>query len=97
MRKTFWARTACLAILTIRTVSIGPAAAQTYDPDYPVCMNITRWGAVITNAATRRSLSATRRHRAAPLNASSIHILRARDCPRADIIAAHMAASTRHN
>ncbi len=39
-------------------------------------------------AATRRCLSATRRHRAAPPSASSIHILRARECPRDDIIAA---------
>ena len=44
MRKTFWARTVCLAILTIGTVSIGSAAAQTYDPAYPVCMNIARLG-----------------------------------------------------
>src|SRR5882724_11097241 len=38
--------------------------------------------AAITNAATRRCLSATRRHRAAPPSASSIHILPARKCPR---------------
>ena len=45
MRKTFWARTVCLAILTIGTVSIGSAAAQTYDPAYPVCMHVYRLGA----------------------------------------------------
>jgi hypothetical protein len=33
-------RILALAILAIGTVSIGPAAAQTYDPDYPVCL---RW------------------------------------------------------
>ena len=33
-------RILALAILTIGTVSIGPAAAQTYDPAYPVCL---RW------------------------------------------------------
>jgi hypothetical protein len=44
MRKTFWARTVCLAILTIGTVSIGSAAAQTYDPAYPVCLHVYRWG-----------------------------------------------------
>jgi hypothetical protein len=27
-------------ILTIGTVSIGPAAAQTYDPAYPVCLHV---------------------------------------------------------
>jgi hypothetical protein len=32
-----------LAILAIATVSIaGPAAAQTYDPRYPVCLHV--WG-----------------------------------------------------
>jgi hypothetical protein len=29
-----------LVILTIGTVSIGPAAAQTYDPAYPVCLHV---------------------------------------------------------
>ncbi|XIA67985.1 DUF3551 domain-containing protein [Bradyrhizobium sp. TZ2] len=29
-----------LAILAIGMVSIGPAAAQTYDPGYPVCLHI---------------------------------------------------------
>ena len=33
-------RILALAILAIGTVSIGPAAAQTYDPAYPVCL---RW------------------------------------------------------
>jgi hypothetical protein len=37
-------RILALAILAIGTVSIGPAAAQTYDPDYPVCMQVTRRG-----------------------------------------------------
>ena len=31
-------RILALAILAIGTVSIGPAAAQTYDPAYPVCL-----------------------------------------------------------
>ena len=38
--------------------------------------------ATITNAATRRCLSATRRHRAAQQCASPIHILRTRKGPR---------------
>jgi len=29
-----------LAILAIGMVSIGPAAAQTYDPAYPVCLHV---------------------------------------------------------
>ena len=35
-------RILALAILPIGTVSIGPAAAQTYDPAYPVCLHV--WG-----------------------------------------------------
>ena len=67
--------------LAIGIVSIGPAAAQTYDPAYPVCLHA--YGpAPTTNAATRRCLSATRRHRAARHSASSIHILQARKRPR---------------
>ena len=34
-----------LAILAIGTVSIGPAAAQTYDPAYPVCLQVYTRGA----------------------------------------------------
>ena len=104
MRKAFWARTVrCaahmpnealtripgLAILTIATVSIGPAAAQTYDPAYPVCLRDR--GATITNAATRRCLSATCQHRAARPSASSIHILRARKRPLGGIAASTKA------
>src|ERR1700692_4161237 len=37
---------------------------------------------MLTIAATRRCLSATRRHRAVRHSASSIHILRARKCPQ---------------
>ena len=33
-------RILALAILAIGTVSIGPADAQTYDPDYPVCLHV---------------------------------------------------------
>ena len=35
-------RVLALAILAIGTVSMGPAAAQTYDPAYPVCLQV--WG-----------------------------------------------------
>jgi Protein of unknown function (DUF3551) len=33
-------RILALAILAIGTVSIGPAAAQTYDPAYPICLHV---------------------------------------------------------
>jgi hypothetical protein len=33
-------RILALAILAIGTISIGPAAAQTYDPAYPVCLHV---------------------------------------------------------
>jgi hypothetical protein len=34
-------RNLALAILTTATVSMaGPAAAQTYDPSYPVCLHV---------------------------------------------------------
>ena len=45
IERVFNPRTVCLAILTIGTVSIGSAAAQTYDPAYPVCMHVYRLGA----------------------------------------------------
>jgi hypothetical protein len=63
--------------IAIGTVSVGPAAAKTFDPANPVCLQATN-----TNAATRRCLSATRRHRAARRSASSIHISRARESAR---------------
>jgi IstB-like ATP binding protein len=75
-------RILALAILAIGTVSIGPAAAQTYDPAYPVCLHVYGRGATITNAATPRCLSATRRPRAGQHSASSIHISRARKGPQ---------------
>jgi len=33
-------RILALAILAIRTISTGPATAQTYDPAYPVCLHV---------------------------------------------------------
>jgi hypothetical protein len=49
---------------------------------FPVCLEVYGRGAPITNATTRRCLSATRRHRASRHSALSIHISRARKCPR---------------
>jgi hypothetical protein len=80
-------RIPALAILTIATVlTAAPARAQRYDPAYPVCLHVYDWGPTITNADTRRCLSATRRHRAAPPIASSIHILLTRRSLRGNII-----------
>src|SRR6266481_2862204 len=58
------------------------------------CM-CTAGGPTITNAATRRCLSATPRHRAAPPSATSIHILRVRTCPARDDIIGGIAATTK--
>ena len=38
-------RILALAILVIETVPIVPAAAQTYDPAYPVCLHVYGRGA----------------------------------------------------
>ena len=84
-----------LAILTIAMVlTAAPVRAQTYDPAYPVCLHVYQpRGSHYTNAATRRCLSATHRHRAAPPCASSIHILLAWKSP-ARVIGG-IAASTK--
>jgi len=76
-------RIPALMILTIATVATAaPVRAQKYDPAYPVCLHkYGQGGSTITIAATRRCLSATRRHRAARQSASSIHISRARKSP----------------
>jgi hypothetical protein len=87
-------RILALAIFVIGTVSIGPAAAQRYDPAYPVCLHVYGRGPTITNAATRRCLSATRRHRAARQSASTIHISRARKRLWRQHIIGIIAAST---
>jgi Protein of unknown function (DUF3551) len=40
MPKEVLMRILAFAILAIGTVSIGPAAAQMYDPAYPVCLQL---------------------------------------------------------
>jgi hypothetical protein len=45
MPKEALMRILALAILAIGMVSIGPAAAQTYDPAYPVCLHVYTRGA----------------------------------------------------
>jgi uncharacterized protein DUF3551 len=38
-------RVLVLLISVVSLVSVaGPVKAQTYDPDYPVCMQLTEWG-----------------------------------------------------
>ena len=71
-------RILALAILTIATVSAAPSArAQTYDPAYPVCLQIYQsWNDYYFECAYTCCLSATRRHRAAPPSAWSIRIMR---------------------
>jgi hypothetical protein len=71
-------RILALAILTIATASAAPSArAQTYDPKYPVCLQVYQTGGTFTsNAPTPRWHSAICRHRAAPHSASSTRIMR---------------------
>ena len=38
-------RILAFAILAIGTISIGPAAAQMYDPNFPVCLHVWTRGA----------------------------------------------------
>jgi hypothetical protein len=42
MRRAFWALVACAAASTTGAL---PAAAQTYDPAYPVCLHVYTRGA----------------------------------------------------
>ena len=42
MRRAFWALMACAAA---STTGAQPAAAQTYDPAYPVCLHVYTRGA----------------------------------------------------
>jgi hypothetical protein len=91
-------RIPALAVLTIATVlAAAPARAQTYNPDYPVCLQAFGERRATSNAAIPRWRSATRRHRAAPPSASSIHILRARSCAGDDIIGSIAASTKAHD
>jgi hypothetical protein len=75
-------RIPALAIFTFAAaLTAAPAWGQTYDPAYPVCLHVYSRGPTFTNASTRRCPSATRRHRVARHNASSIHISQARKYP----------------
>ena len=81
MPKEALMRNLALAILAMGLVLVGPAAAQTYDPAFPVCLHVWTRGTTITIAASRRCHSATRRHRHARHSVSSIHISRAGKSP----------------
>ena len=65
-------RILALAILTIATVSAAPSAlAQTYDPAYPVCLQIYQsFNAITLNAPIPRWHSAMPQHRADQHSAS---------------------------
>ena len=53
-----------------------PAMAQTYDPNYPVCMEIAEWGAGTLTAVSPRLHSAKRRVQDGARHAPQIHISR---------------------
>jgi hypothetical protein len=60
-------RVLACTILTIATVLVvAPARAQTYDPNYPVCLQTYAiGGGAVSNATSLRWRSAQRPHRAA--------------------------------
>jgi hypothetical protein len=90
-------RIPALAILTTVTVlTAAPALAQTYSPDYPVCLQAYRWGEATSIAAIPRWRSAPCQHRAAVPSASSIHILRERKRPGDHIIGGIVASTKYH-
>jgi hypothetical protein len=90
-------RIPALAILTtVAVLTAAPTLAQTYSPDYPVCLQAYRWGEATTNAAITRWRSGPCRHRAAAPYASSINILRARKCPGNHIIGGIVASTKFH-
>ena len=90
-------RIPALAILTSVTVlTATPARAQTYNPDYPVCLQVYDIeGSYIECGYTSLPQCAqSASGRAAQCIASSIHILPARKCARRDMIGV-ITASTR--
>lgn len=80
-------RILAFAILGIGTVSIGPAAAQTHDPAYPVCLHVWDQGA---NYYDCRYTSLPQCNAAASRRAAGCVVnpfLRARECRPDHIIA----------
>ena len=74
-------RILALAILAIGRVSIGPAAAQMYDPAYPVCLYVYK-GANYYECRYTSLPQCNASASGAGLGASSIRILRARKRPQ---------------
>jgi Protein of unknown function (DUF3551) len=85
-------RILALAILAIGTVLIGPAAAQTYDPAYPVCLHVYGLGANYYECryTSLAQCNASASGRAAQCDVNPF--LRAGDRPTAG----NIAASTKH-
>jgi hypothetical protein len=81
-------RILALAILAIGTVSIGPAAAQTYDPAYPVCLNRSNYYECRYTSLPQCNASASGRAAQCVINP---YFASAR-VPRDDIIAASTKA-----
>jgi hypothetical protein len=75
-------RIPALAIFTFAAaLTAAPAWGQTYDPAYPVCLHVYTRGANFYECLYTSLPSATRRHRVARHNASSIRISQARKYP----------------
>jgi hypothetical protein len=72
-------RIPAFAILAIGTISIGSAAAQTYDPAYPVCLRVhAHYYECRYTSLPQCNASASGRAAQCFIN----HILPARKCPR---------------
>jgi hypothetical protein len=84
-----------LAILMIATVlTAAPARAQTYDPAYPVCLQIYQgWNDYYFGCAYTSLHSAMPQHRAVPHSASSTRITRGAKQRRRDGETGSAAAS----
>ena len=78
-----------MRVLVLAIVVLGaayaatPARAQTYDPAYPVCLQVYQaaWSTIISSAPIRRWRSARPRRRDARRHAWSIRIIRPRGKP----------------
>jgi hypothetical protein len=88
-------RVPALAILTIGMVfTAAPARAQTYNPDYPVCLQVYDVDGGYISCGYTSLAQCAQSASGVPPSASSIHILRARMCQRVDIIGG-IAVSTK--
>jgi len=84
-------RILALAIFAIGMISIGPAAAQTYDPAYPVCLRVhAHYYECSYTSLPQCNASASGR----AAQCFIIHILRVRKSPR---VIGDIAAPTKAN